>query len=108
MKTRVSFRPYSYRLPVYLALAGVFAGALWDFACPQRVDGQTASAEAYTLAMGPLSQTETEREECYATIGFNPKQGFMIAAPPQAVVCMRLRELAARGVRVRLVLEVER
>lgn len=98
------WQPFDYRLPIVLCV-GVFSVlVLIELGCPS-ISAQ--EQERYTLTIGPISQTSTERQECYATIGFNPKEGFMVAAPPGAVVCLRLQELADRKVKGRLVFEVE-
>lgn len=99
------WQPFDYRLPIYLLLGLLGILVLMELGCPP-VSAQTD--ERYTLTIGPINQTESERTECYATIGFNPKEGFMIAAPPGAIVCLRLQELADRKVKGRLVFEVEK
>lgn len=104
------WHPYDFRLPMYLLYGVLGILVLMELGCPtMAAHAQSPEvAERYTLTIGPISQTSTERDECYATIGFNPKEGFMIAAPPGAVVCLRLQELADRKVKGRLVFEVER
>jgi len=103
-------RRFSHQLPVWLALAGIVVAAVWELACPTpvQVGAQSmAPGDRITFAIGPIHQTESEREECYASIGFNRELAFMVAAPPNAIVCLWFRDLAAKKVRGRLVFEIE-
>lgn len=84
---------------------GQFVGAA-DVYCAVKQPPAPEPTNRITFAIGPFNQSESEREECYAVIGFRG-QGFMVAAPPKAVVCLWFRDLAAKKVKGRLVFEVE-
>lgn len=43
----------TYRFPIYLALLGVLAGAIWDVACPAPADAAQSTPAPITLSITP-------------------------------------------------------